>query len=204
MYFDFSVNKSRKGTPNKTKNANGYIKAYNISGKIIEDLPNEIWKTHPNYPNYQISNMGRVKNVVYNTLMSLCNDKDGYLLVGLRSNKGRTTCKVHRLVAELFCDNPNNYTTVNHINHIKTDNKSSNLEWCSLKDNVLMQDRKLSPLAKPVIYIDKDNNVTEFESISEAAKYLNVPNMQLRYRLNHPIVQRVKVDWLKGGIVKYK
>ena len=72
--------------------------------------------------------MGRVKNVVYNTLMSLCNDKDGYLLVGLRSNKGRTTCKVHRLVAQLFCDNPNNYTTVNHINHIRNDNRAINLE----------------------------------------------------------------------------
>lgn len=59
-------------------------------------------------------------------------------------------------------------------------------------------------MAKSVIYTDKNNNIIEFESISEAANYFNISNMQLKYRLNHPIVQRVKVDWLKGGTIKYK
>lgn len=63
MDFNFSINKSRKGNPNKTKNANGYIKAYNISGKIIEDLPNEIWKTHPNYPNYESPYTRFIRNI---------------------------------------------------------------------------------------------------------------------------------------------
>lgn len=198
MKFDFSNYNSIKSNQSK------YAKAYNISNTTIEDLPNEKWKTHPNFPNYKISNMGRVKNIKYNTLMSLHNDKDGYLIVGLRSTKRRTTCRVHRLVAYLFCENPNNYTTVNHINHIKDDNRAENLEWASLKDNVMQQDRKLSPLAKSIIYTDKNNNIIKFESIAEAAEYFNVARVQIRYRLKYPITQKVKVNWLKGGELKYR
>lgn len=38
MNFDFNVIKTTKGNPNKTKNVNGYIKTYNITGKVIEDF----------------------------------------------------------------------------------------------------------------------------------------------------------------------
>lgn len=199
MYFDFSIKSSQKANRNKNN-----VKGYDINGSVIKDLPNEIWKTHPKYPNYEISNMGRVKNVIYNTLMSLNNDKDGYLLVGLRNINGRTTCRVHRLVAELFCDNPNNYTTVNHINHIKNDNRAINLEWTTLKNNVIEQNKTLSPLAKTIIYTDKNNNIIEFESIAEAADYFNIHRAAIRYRLKHDIAQRIKVDWLKGGSIRYK
>ncbi len=43
---------------------------------------------------------------------------------------------VHRLVATVWLDNPNGYTTVNHINGNKGDNTVENLEWCALGDNI--------------------------------------------------------------------
>ena len=42
---------------------------------------------------------------------------------------------IHRLVAMAFCDNPNGYKEVNHIDGNKENNCASNLEWCSRGQN---------------------------------------------------------------------
>ena len=59
-------------------------------------------------------------------------DKKGYLRVKIGSVK---YCSVHRLVAEIYIPNPNNYPQVNHKDEDKSNNKVSNLEWCTNKYN---------------------------------------------------------------------
>lgn len=102
---------------------------------------NEIWKDIPNYEGlYQVSNFGKVKTLkIINDkarhpktkILKQCKNSSGYLIVNL-SNKTKRT---HRLVAEAFIPNPNNYPCVNHKDGNKENNCVSNLEWCTYSHN---------------------------------------------------------------------
>ena len=47
----------------------------------------------------------------------------------------RVDVYIHRLVAMYFIPNPENKRYVNHINCIRSDNRASNLEWCTVREN---------------------------------------------------------------------
>ena len=110
----------------------------------------EIWKPIKGYEGvYEISNLGKVKRLsakVNSRNGSLRNEREkilkkainkfGYEYVCLTINGNQQKKKVHRLVAEAFIDNPQNKPQVNHINGIKSDNKSENLEWCNNQENM--------------------------------------------------------------------
>ena len=69
--------------------------------------------------------------------MKLLKDKDGYLTIGLVKEQGQKQkrFRVHRLVAITFIENPNKKPFINHKNAVKNDNRVSNLEWCTAKEN---------------------------------------------------------------------
>ena len=57
----------------------------------------------------------------------------GYIRVNLNGKQFRK----HILIAKQFIDNPDpeNYTVVDHINHIRTDNRIENLRWVTVRMN---------------------------------------------------------------------
>ena len=112
-------------------------------------LEGEEWRDIDCYDGYyQISNYGRIKSLprVINCkngatrikpekILKLSQDSDGYYITGLCVNGIRKNCKPHRLVAETFISNPNNYLMINHKDEIKTNNCVWNLEWCDVLYN---------------------------------------------------------------------
>lgn len=67
---------------------------------------------------------------------------NGYMYTRFRGNGKNHSIYLHRLLAEVFIPNPENKTTVDHINHIRTDNRLENLQWATRVEQVAF--RKLS------------------------------------------------------------
>ena len=63
-------------------------------------------------------------------------DKRGYKIISLRIYPKRYFFSVHRLVAETFIPNPNNYRIINHIDSNPSNNNVNNLEWCTQSHNI--------------------------------------------------------------------
>ena len=59
----------------------------------------------------------------------------GYHEVNLYKNNNVKRFKVHRLVAQAFIPNPQGKPQVNHIDGDKSNNRASNLEWATDKEN---------------------------------------------------------------------
>ena len=116
----------------------------------------EIWKDIPNYEGYyQVSNLGRVKSLKRYVKFMHCNKlinerilkggigSRGYLVVILSKDKKPKTFEVHKLVAIAFLGHkPCGYKrVVNHIDNNPVNNKASNLEIVSQRENVFTHHR---------------------------------------------------------------
>lgn len=95
-----------------------------------------------------------------------------------RVNGKKKYIRIHRLVAELFLDNPNNYTQINHKDGNKLNNFVNNLEWTTNSqntqhgyDNNLYKNKYrcelkvMNKLTKEILY---------FKSIRECSITLNI------------------------------
>ena len=108
----------------------------------------EIWKDVVGYEGfYQVSNLGNVKRVgsfrgvnkayLQNYYLTPVDNGKGYLRIKLTINNKSKRIMLHRIIAEAFLPNPNNYPVINHINGNKKDNQITNLEWCTQSQNCL-------------------------------------------------------------------
>ena len=134
----------------------------------------EIWKDKKDYEgHYQVSNFGRVKSIKFGKEIILKQSKDkktGYLHVVLCKENILKSYLVHRLVAEAFIDNPNNYKEVNHKDENKTNNVVTNLEWCDRKYNQNYGTRTEKCSKKVYQYTLDGKFVKEWKSTAECGR----------------------------------
>ena len=93
-------------------------------------------KTICDFPKYTVDATGDVMNSRGQHIKPE-QMRNGYLRVSLSNDHEKHKRKsVHRLVAEAFIPNPNKFSQVDHINEIKSDNRVSNLRWCTPLENL--------------------------------------------------------------------
>lgn len=122
----------------------------------------------PELSNYRISKNGNVFSKHSNKYIK-SRVLNGYNVIDLCNNGKIKTYTVHRLLAQTFIENPNNYTVVNHINENKLDNKLANLEWVTQKENV-NKSSKITSHPRKVLQIYEDNVFILYDSLTEAAE----------------------------------
>lgn len=154
----------------------------------------KLWKAIENFDNYEVSDIGEVRNKKTGRILKPKINRYGYFQVDLSVNGKVTQKTVHRLVAETFIQNPDNKPQVNHINEIKSDNCVDNLNWMTSKENANWGTRnermKNNPNWKknhneqlkkaheskenPIIVIYRDDTYEEYPSATIAAKELGL------------------------------
>lgn len=98
---------------------------------------NEVWKEVQGYPDYFVSDLGRVRSLkkgVFRILNPMNNH--GYKCVSLCQNGHVKIFLVHRLVANAFIPNPGNLPIINHKDENPSNNAVVNLEWCDNRYNI--------------------------------------------------------------------
>ena len=150
----------------------------------------ELWKDVVGYENlYEVSNLGNIRSkeryVKYtkwkkenqyqlrkSKVIAKIKTKNGYIRVMLSNNGKHKQELLHRLVAQAFIPNPNNYEQVNHINCNKEDNSCSNLEWCSCKMNMAHAWKNKIYKGRRVAQIKNGKIINVFDTIIQATRFI--------------------------------
>ena len=159
----------------------------------------ELWKDIPNYESlYQASNLGRIRSLDHvrkngtneyiqkGKILKFNKNNSEYYRVRLSKNGVVKTYRVNRLIALTFINNPLNKKTVNHKDGNKLNNKVSNLEWATHKEQtkhmhevlkVPYSDCKYCHEANKKKIIRDDNKI--YNSLKEAKKDLKNKNAHI-------------------------
>lgn len=120
----------------------------------------EVWKQIPSIQTHEISNFGRVRrriasrNWVAGKILSPSLDKKGYWRFTL---EGQSRA-LHSLVCEAFNGIPEPGEMCRHLNDDKNDNRPSNLEWGTAKDNSADQ-RINGKMSRVIFRFDRDKAI---------------------------------------------
>lgn len=162
-------------------------------------LPGEEWRDVVGYEGYYVvSSFGRIASVrgdyeytrngktfIRKNPPHICSTKavanKYYYCMTFRVNYGHETKPVHRIVAEAFVPNPNNYNVVDHIDDNPQNNRADNLQWCTYSFNNSKPHHRLNSSIShngqiaynrtPIVQLKGSKYITTFPSMQHAEQY---------------------------------
>lgn len=147
-----------------------------------------IYKPIPTFNMYAINAIGQVRQVDDGCIVEPFILSGYYHLTLLDNDGSKRIMGVHRLVAMVWLDLPDNWENlvVNHLNGNKLDNRNVNLEWCTHQEN--MYHAGLLGLTDKCIPIQVRNVITGtvlvFPSFLAAAKHYGLSKDAISWRVN--------------------
>ena len=144
----------------------------------------ELWTEVRDFPNYMISNHGRVYSVKSNVTLRSRPSGWGYLQVMLSDGHNHQTTKsIHIMVAESFVPGWAEGLEPNHKDGNKENNHESNLEWATKRqNNVHALDSGLrKPRGTKVAVYGSD---LRFDTVKECAEYFDTYSTTISAVLN--------------------
>lgn len=114
---------------------------------------------------YAISKDGKVRNLKTGKYLS-GSILQSYRYINFRYEGKNKNRAVHRLVAQAFIDNPNNYSIVDHIDGDRLNNNLENLRWVSAKENrvnVHLDKTPVSPEFEEIIFSKEEEDNEEWK-----------------------------------------
>lgn len=111
----------------------------------------EEWRAIKEYPQYEVSTMGRIRNVKTHRERKPDMNSCGYGRLRLQVKGGNVRKFIHRCVAEAFLVRPETKCVVDHIDGNRSNNAVSNLRWTTQSENLLNGKVRKSSLPKNII-----------------------------------------------------
>lgn len=133
----------------------------------------------------------------------------GYWYCGITYPDGNKNRRIHRLLAEMFIPNPNNYPIVLHLDSDKANMSLDNLKWGTVSENTLQayeegmahNDKSWDDSQSiPVCCFDLEGNLlNKYGSVSEASRERGLTKTAILNQCNH----NVKTKPRKGYWFRY-
>jgi hypothetical protein len=96
----------------------------------------EIWKTIPSFSNYEVSNLGRIRNKKTGGFIKGSATRKGYLRTRLRNDQGEhKNLNFHRLVLLAFVGPLPGGMVTRHLDGNQSNNRLSNLKYGTQSEN---------------------------------------------------------------------
>jgi hypothetical protein len=145
----------------------------------------EQWKIIEDYPNYEVSNYGKIRNINTGLILKTNYDYKGYEFVILSHRGIQKTIKVHKLVADAFVDKYYDNLEVTHLDGDRSNNRADNLDWWKRRDvhrrSYRLHGRKQLHRMRSIVLIETGEI---FESITQASDILGISKYSISRVLN--------------------